>query len=109
LKLYPVLVSGVMLVVFGLSLRHPPTAIERIARLHDPQLPPEAVAYTRKVTEVWCFFFIANGGISLATAIWATDRVWAIYNGLISYVLMGILFAGEWLVRHRLRSRNQHG
>jgi len=109
LKLYPVLVSGVMLAVFGLSLRHPPTAIERIARLRDPQLPPEAVAYTRKVTEVWCFFFIANGAISLATAIWASDRVWALYNGLISYALMGTLFAGEWLVRQRLRSRNQHG
>jgi uncharacterized membrane protein len=109
LKLYPVLVSGVMLAVFGLSLRHPPTAIERIARLHDPQLPPEAVSYTRKVTKVWCFFFIANAGISLATVIWASDRVWAIYNGLISYVLMGILFAGEWLVRQRLRARSHHG
>jgi len=109
LKLYPVLVSCVMLAVFALSLRHPPTAIERIARLHDPQLPPAAIAYTRKVTEVWCCFFIVNGGISLATALWASDRVWALYNGLISYVLMGILFAGEWLLRHRLQSRNQHG
>ncbi|HTD28363.1 MAG TPA: hypothetical protein VK660_03145 [Xanthomonadaceae bacterium] len=109
LKLYPVLVSGVMLAVFGLSLRHPPSAIERIARLHDPQLPPEAVAYTRKVTEVWCLFFIANGCVSLATAMWGSDRVWAIYNGLISYVLMGILFVGEWLMRKRMRARNQHG
>jgi len=109
LKLYPVLVSAVMLTVFGLSLRHPPSAIERIARLHDPQLPPEAIAYTRKVTEVWCVFFIANGSISLATSIWASDRVWAIYNGLISYVLMGVLFVGEWLVRQRMRARSQHG
>jgi uncharacterized membrane protein len=109
LKLYPVLVSGVMLAVFGLSLRHPPTAIERIARMREPELPPEAVAYTRKVTEVWCFFFIINGSISLATAMWASDRVWAIYNGLISYLLMGILFVGEWLLRQRLRARSQHG
>ena len=109
LKLYPVLVSAVMLTVFGLSLRHPPTAIERIARLHDPQLPPEAVAYTRKVTEVWCLFFIANGCVSLATAMWASDRVWAVYNGLVSYVLMGLLFVGEWLMRKRMRARIQHG
>lgn len=109
LKLYPVLVSGVMLAVFGLSLRHPPSAIERIARIQDPQLPPEAIAYTRKVTEVWCVFFIANGGIALATALWASDRVWALYNGLIAYMLMGVLFVGEWLVRHRLRARSQRG
>lgn len=109
LKLYPVLVSMVMLSVFGLSLRHPPSAIERIARLQDPDLPPEAIAYTRKVTVAWCVFFIVNGSIALATALWAPDRVWALYNGLISYVLMGLLFAGEWLVRRRVRRQDLHG
>jgi uncharacterized membrane protein len=109
LKLYPVLVSVVMLAVFGLSLRHPPSAIERIARIHEPDLPPEAVAYTRKVTGVWCVFFIVNGCVSLMTALWGSDRVWALYNGVISYALMGILFVGEWLLRHRLRARSQHG
>jgi uncharacterized membrane protein len=108
LKLYPVLVNGVMLAVFGLSLRHPPSAIERIARLREPNFPPEAVAYTRKVTIVWCFFFIGNGAIALATALWASDKVWVTYNGLIAYVLMGVLFAGEWLVRQRVRARNEH-
>jgi uncharacterized membrane protein len=109
LKLYPVLVSAVMLIVFGLSLHHPPSAIERIARLTDPELPPAAVAYTRKVTEAWCIFFIANGSIALATAMWASDRVWALYNGLIAYVLMGAMFAGEKLLRHRLGVGNRHG
>jgi uncharacterized membrane protein len=104
LKLYPVLVSAVMLTVFGLSLLHPPSAIERIARLQHPDLPVQAIAYTRKVTMVWCVFFIGNGCIALATAAWASDRVWALYTGLISYLLMGILFAGEWLVRRRLQA-----
>ena len=109
LKLYPVLVSTVMLAVFGLSLLHPPSAIERIARITDPELPPEAIAYTRKVTGVWCVFFVANGGIALATALWATDRIWALYNGLIAYLLMGVLFLGEWLIRQRHRARGQRG
>ncbi len=109
LKLYPVLVNVVMLAVFGLSLRHPPSAIERIARMQHPDLPLEAVAYTRKVTIVWCFFFIGNGGIALATALWAPDRIWALYNGLIAYMLMGLLFAAEWLVRRRVRGKNEHG
>lgn len=109
LKLYPVLVSGVLLAVFGLSLRHPPSAIERIARMHEPDLPPEAVVYTRKVTMVWCMFFIGNGAIALATAMWGSDRIWALYNGLVSYVLMGILFVVELLVRRKVRNRIRHG
>jgi uncharacterized membrane protein len=105
LKLYPVLVNAVLLGVFGLSLRFPPTLIERLARLQEPDLPPSGVAYTRKVTMVWCVFFVVNGAIALATALWASDKAWALYNGLIAYVLMGALFAGAGLVRGRVRAR----
>lgn len=105
LKLYPVLVNAVFLTLFAVSLARPPSAIERLARLTEPDLPPQAVAYTRRVTQVWCGFFIVNGGIALATTLWASNAVWALYNGLISYGLMGTLFAGEWLVRRRVRAR----
>lgn len=108
LKLYPALVNAVLLLVFGLSLWFPPPVIERFARLQEPQLPPEAVRYTRRVTQVWCGFFVLNGGLALATALWASERVWALYNGLIAYGLMGTLFAGEWLVRQRVKAR-RHG
>jgi uncharacterized membrane protein len=99
LKLYPVLVNAVLLAVFAASLRHPPSAIERIARLRHPDLPASGVAYTRRVTIVWCGFFVLNGSIALATALLASDATWALYNGLIAYLLMGALFAGEWLLR----------
>lgn len=101
LKLYPVLVNGVLLAVFATSLRHPPSAIERLARLREPELPPAAVAYTRRVTQVWCVFFVINGSLALLTAVYASDATWALYNGLVAYLLMGLLFAGEWLVRPR--------
>lgn len=103
LKLYPVIISCTMLAVFAYSLVNPPSVIERLARLSDPNLPPHAVAYTRRVTQVWCGFFAFNGGIALVTALWANDHIWALYNGLISYGLMGTLFAGEWLLRQRVR------
>lgn len=104
LKVYPVLVNAVLLAVFAISLRHPPSAIERLARLQEPDLPEAAVRYTRRVTQVWCVFFIVNGGIALYTALWASAATWALYNGLIAYVLMGLLFAGEWLIRRRVRA-----
>lgn len=106
IKLYPVLVNALMLLLFGLSLWHPPSMIERIARLQEPDLPAHAIAYTRRVTQVWCGFFVVNGGIALWTALVASDATWALYNGLVAYLLMGALFAGEWLVRQRVRARH---
>lgn len=99
MRSYPVLVSATLAAVFGFSLRYPPTIIERLARLQDPQLPIEAILYTRKVTYWWLGFFIINGSISAYTAYWGTLEQWTLYNGLISYGLMGSLFAVEWLIR----------
>lgn len=104
LLLYPAVVSISLLFVFGRSLIRPPTVIERIARLTEPNLPPQGVAYTRRVTQVWCGFFSLNAAISIAT-VFATREAWLFYNGFIAYLLMGLLFAGEWLIRHRVRNR----
>lgn len=109
LKLYPVIVSAALLGVFVISLWHPPTVIERLARLQDPDLPKQAVAYTKKVTIVWCGFFLMNGLIALVTALYVSDKIWALYNGLISYCLMGMLFAGEWLVRPKHKKDAENG
>lgn len=104
LKCYPVLVNGLMLVLFGMSLWRPPSMIERFARLQNPDLPSTAISYTRKVTWVWCVFFVINGAIATAT-IFASDSVWALYNGLIAYVLMGALLAGEYIVRQFVQQK----
>ncbi len=103
LRFYPVAVNAGMLLLFGLTLWQPPSMIERIARFMEPQLPPEAVRYTRIVTQVWCGFFLTNGGIALFTALFADLALWTLYNGVIAYLLMALLFAGELLVRRRVR------
>ena len=99
LRFYPALVNGMMLAIFSWSLLSPPSLIERLARLQHPDLPPEGIIYTRCVTQVWCGFFIVNGVIALATALWSSFEVWSLYNGLIAYLLMGILMGGEYTVR----------
>ena len=108
-KLYPVMVSLVLLAVFAYSLWSPPSVVERLARLREPDLPPDAVRYTAQVTGVWCVFFVFNAVIALLTSLAASDAVWALYNGLLSYVLMGALMAGEWCVRQRVRRRHAQG
>ena len=99
LRFYPVIVNAAMLSIFSASLLSPQSLIERLARIQHPDLPPEGVIYTRRVTQLWCAFFIVNGGIALTTALWSSFEVWSLYNGLIAYVLMGILLAGEYIVR----------
>jgi uncharacterized membrane protein len=69
-------------------------------------LPPEAIVYTRKVNIVWCVFFALNGIIALLTAVWASLEIWMLYNGFISYLLMGILFSGEYLIRQKVIKKN---
>ncbi len=101
LLFYPLLVNALMLLIFGWSLVSPPSLIERLARIQHPDLPPEGVIYTRRVTQVWCAFFIINGALAGLTAVWGSLEIWSLYNGLIAYVLMGLLFAGEYLVRIR--------
>jgi uncharacterized membrane protein len=105
LKFYPVLVNAVMLGIFGYSLMFPPSIVERFARIRNPDLPTQAVHYTRRVTQVWCIFFSVNGAIAFVTALWASSAIWTFYNGLIAYLIMGLLFAGEYLVRWRFQRR----
>ncbi len=98
-KLYPVVVNAVMLSIFAASLSSEQSVCERFARLRHKDLPASAVAYCRGATAAWCMFFIVNGAVALDSALWRSDDWWALYNGLIAYILMGCMFAAEWLVR----------
>jgi uncharacterized membrane protein len=105
LRWYPVLISGFMLTLFGLSLLRGMPIVERMARLTDPDLPEIAIRYTRHVTQVWCLFFLFNGLVAAALTLWAPLSWWTLYTGLIAYGLMATLFAAEWIVRQRIRGR----
>lgn len=102
LRLYPAAISASMLILFGVTLVHPPTMVERFARLQEQELSPASVRYTRRVTLAWCAFFVLNGATAAYTAVFASRELWALYNGVIAYLLMGTLFAGERLLRRRL-------
>lgn len=103
LRLYPAAMSGGMFLLFARSLRHPPSFIERIARLHEPELDAAGVRYTRQVTQVWSGFLAINTLLALIT-VFTSRELWALWNGLGAYLCMGLLFAGEWLLRRRVRS-----
>ena len=101
LRFYPVLISFGLFTLFVSSLFFPPPIIERIARIQHPHLPEQGITYTRKVTLIWSVFFLFNGLIAAITAIWSSFEWWSLYNGFISYLLMGLLMGIEYLVRIR--------
>ena len=100
LLLAPALFNAAMLAVFAASLARPQSAIERLARAQVGELPPDEIAYCRRVTQVWCLFFAANGAVCAALALWGARETWAAYTGGLAYVLLGALFATEYVYRH---------
>jgi uncharacterized membrane protein len=98
LRLNPVLINLNFLVVFGVTLARPPSMVERFARLQHPDLSEYGARYTRKVTWAWCAFFVINGGIALWT-VFQSLAIWTLYNGLLSYIAMGLFFGIEYMIR----------
>ncbi|QGM81634.1 hypothetical protein [Otariodibacter oris] len=103
---YPVLINMVMLIIFSSSLFTSQTIVERLARLTDPNLPPKGILYTRNVTKIWCLFFVFNGGITIVLILLKEYQYWAVYTGVISYILMALLMLTEWLIRQRVMKKN---
>lgn len=106
LLLMPVAVNLVLLLLFSVSLVRSPSMIERFASLQLQQITPNIRLYCQKVTLVWCGFFVVNGSIAAYTVFYTSKEYWTLYNGLISYILMGLLFGGEYIVRKRVQNKN---
>jgi uncharacterized membrane protein len=87
--------------LFGHTLWQPPSLLERMVRLQFPEFVPGIAEYLRELTWVWTLFFAANVVICALLPFLAGQQVWAIYTGVVTYVLMGLLGTGEWFYRHR--------
>jgi uncharacterized membrane protein len=95
----PVLVNAILLAGFAGSLLGEMPLVERFARMQVDDLSQEEVEYCRQVTLTWCVFFVCNGGIAGLLAVLAPLSWWALYTGLLSYVLIGLLGASEYVIR----------
>ncbi len=101
LRAYPIVVNVGMLLAFGATLCHGgPSMIEKFARVRRPELDERSVRHTRRVTQVWCAFFALNACASAASMIWGSRALWALYNGFITYLLIGVLIVAEIAWRH---------
>lgn len=97
----PVLISVNLLFSFGYTLFRPPSMVAIFAqRATAMTFNDEQLRYCRQVTLIWVIFFVLNGTVAGLTACCAALEVWSLYNGLMAYGAMGLLFAAELFYRH---------
>ncbi len=106
LKLYPIVVNFLIFLTFFLSLFSEETIIQKFAKIAEKGILKEPVKiYTRKLTYIWCIFLFLQFLLSIITC-FMSDEIWMIYNGCLSYVLLGCFFAIEYAIRIVVRKRN---
>ena len=97
LKIYPVLMNGAICAMFAISLKGTPL-ITKYAKKMKYDLDADGIKYTKNATLAWAVFMACNTLISLATVFMPTN-IWVLYNGFISYVLIGSMIIGEYVLR----------
>lgn len=100
-KALPIFIQLMLMYVFGRTLLkdNAPCLIERMVRLQYPEFPDYVSPYLINLTRLWTLFFAVNVIACLVLAIWSTDYWWAIYNGIIIYLMIVILMVGEYIYR----------
>lgn len=106
---YPAIMNGMVAALFLISQFSERTIIEKVASIVEGGVPQHAVRYCRRLNLIWGLFMVFNTGVTLWTVYVAiahgNQMVWAWYNGVISYLLIGILFYLEYVVRQRVKAR----
>jgi uncharacterized membrane protein len=101
-KVLPVLIQLMLLYFFGRTLLKGkgPSLIESFVRLEFPEFPPGISEYCRQLTVLWTGFFAFNAITCVLLAIWGSDFWWTLYNGIVIYLMIGLLVTGEYIYRH---------
>ena len=103
LRFYPVVMTAVFLVVFGVPLLKGKPIITRFAMMMDPAIathPGRGILERccKGLNIAWCVHIIISLGINIAICFGSTLEVWAIYNTVVSYVVIGLLVSLQFLV-----------
>ncbi len=85
--------------LFGATLRRGETPlIVRIAE-HDGAVTPQFERYLRALTRAWAIFFAMMAALSLLLMLFAPFHWWSLFVNVLTWPLIGAMFAVEWLVR----------
>jgi uncharacterized membrane protein len=107
LKFPPVIINLALAAWFGRTLAPgEEPMISWFGRLvRGTELAPDLERYTRWSTVVWTAFFVSMAAVAAVLAVWATPQIWSLFANGIDYLLVGVLFVGEYVFR-RVRYRH---
>lgn len=98
--------QALMAAVFGHTLlsANEPLVSQLARRIHGDEYNELIARYTRQVTWAWTLYFIVMGLASILIFLLAPLAVWSYFVNFISFLALGLMFAGEYGVRRwRLR------
>ncbi len=101
---YPALMNLTLSVLFAASVRNGDPILLRIVRARQIPMSKYGPAYLTRLTGLWSVFFFLNALVSLWTTT-LTLEAWTLYNGLVAYILVAVLFAVEFLFRRHYKKR----
>jgi uncharacterized membrane protein len=100
LFLPPVLLPAALLTLFARSLRSGSVPlITRFATAVRGSLPEDLARYTDSVTFWWSIAFAMLTASAIGFAVFASRELWSVMTNFVHYVLLGVLFLGEYLYR----------
>lgn len=70
-------------------------------------MEPGLREYTRQVTWVWTGYFALTALGSIVVYLWLPFSAWSLLANVVSPVMVGVLFVGEHLLRHRIHPEFQ--
>lgn len=104
----PVIINLVLAVIFGMSLLAQRTPVISVfARLEQGELPADLTRYTRQLTWIWTIFFVTMAVTAIILALFGPVKSWSFFTNVVNYMLVVLLFVGEFLYRRR-RFRHYH-
>jgi uncharacterized membrane protein len=101
--------TGLLVLFSGTLVEGREPLITTIAWKVRGALTEEMVAYTRRVTWAWCFFFAGQLVVSLALFLFAPDTVWSLFINVLDLPLVATMFMLEYAYRLRRFWNYSHG
>ena len=98
IKFYPVLMNASVCAIFTLSLKKTPLITQFAQKMCKQPLDNKRLTYTRHATIAWAIFMFINTAISMCT-VFLSNEIWVLYNGFVSYVLIGVVMLIEYIIR----------
>jgi len=106
-KLIPIVIQLSLMWFFAKTLLKGkgPSLVERFALLEFPVMPPVLSRYCRHLTMLWAGFFAFNVFACLLLAFFAPVQWWAVYTGVMIFLLTGVIIVLEYIWRFFLFRR----